>query len=164
MQQRYRGMMKKIFCMVWIVGLLAACGGGKAAPPEPAPAPTHVILDIEASEDINPDAEGRPSPVVLRIYELKSATVFNGTDFISLYEKDKNVLGGDLVRKDEVIVQPKEKKTIHFEASGDTRAIGIFAIFRKYDEGRWRAAVTVRPHDTMVATTVLIGGTAIGVK
>ena len=45
---------------------LAAC----ASPPPPPPKPTVIQATIETRPTSNPDARGRPSPVVLRFYEL----------------------------------------------------------------------------------------------
>ena len=118
--------------------------------PPPPPKPTHIIFEIEASGDLNPNPEGRPSPLALRIYELKSLSKFTKADFLALYEKDQSVLGGDLVRKEELILQPNEKKTLHIEPSDDTRVIGAFAAFRKYEQARWKASTNVRPHETTV--------------
>lgn len=99
-------MTHKIYA-VFLVMLLASCGlfsGG----PDPKPEPTHAILEIQASDGINPDIAGRASPVALRIYELKSLSGFNEADFLSIYDEDKTVLGGDLISKKEVVVKPNE--------------------------------------------------------
>ena len=140
-------MKTRTLCCILIVVLLAACG--KKAPPPP-PKPTHIIMEIEASGDLNPNADGRPSPLAVRFYELKSFSNFKKADFMALYEKDQSVLGGDLVQKHEVVLQPNEKKTLHFEPSDVTRVIGAFAAFRKYEQARWKAWTSVRPHETTV--------------
>lgn len=138
-------LMFRMLCLLWAASLLGACGG-KTPPP---PKPTHVILDIEASDNVNPNAEGKASPLVLRVYELKSSSDFKKADFITLYSNDKGVLGSELVQKQEIIVQPGEKKTVHFVASDDTRVIGVFAAFRSYEQSKWKGFVNVRPHETM---------------
>jgi type VI secretion system protein VasD len=145
--------------LVLIVVLLTACGG-KTPPP---PRPTHIILEIEASGDINPNSEGRACPVSLRFYELRSISDFKSADFMALYEKDKSVLGGDLVRKQEIILQPNERKTLHLEVSDDTRAIGGFAAFRKYERGGWKGFAGVLAHETTVVH-VRVGGTNLQMR
>jgi type VI secretion system protein VasD len=152
-------MFDRKLCFLLIVALVVSCGG-KAPPP---PKPTHIIVEMEASGDLNPNAEGRASPLTMRIYELKSISSFKRADFISLYEKDQGVLGGDLVQKHEVILQPGEKKTLHFEPSDDTKVIGAFAAFRKYEQARWKAMVNVRPHETTVVR-VSAGGTSLDMQ
>ena len=61
---------------------------------------------------VNPDARKRPSPVVLRVYELKSNALFESADFVSLFEKDQAVLGAELVSREEVILQPNDVKEL----------------------------------------------------
>ncbi len=148
-------MMNKMLCFIGMVLLLAACGG--KAPKIEAPGPPRVVLEIEASGNINPDPAGRPSPLTLRIYQLKSLSNFHNADFISLYRADQNVLGATLVRKQEVVVQPNEKKTIEMDVSDDTRAIGVFAAFRNYEQARWKASATVLSQGTTVVPLVIEG-------
>jgi type VI secretion system protein VasD len=139
---------KQFFILLALVqAMLVACGGQTPPPP---PKPTNVILEIEASPDVNPNPGGRPSPLALRIYELKSLSGFNSADFVSLYRKDEGVLGAELVRKHELIVQPNERKTLRIEVSSDTRAIGAFAVFRNYEQAQWRGTAGIRPHETTV--------------
>jgi type VI secretion system protein VasD len=152
-------MLARRLCLIMIVVLLTACGGKNPPPPKP----THIILEIEAAGDLNPNLEGRPSPLAIRFYELKSLSGFKKADFMALYEKDQGVLGGDLVQKQEVILQPNEKKTLHFEPSDDTRVIGAFAVFRKYEQARWKASVNVRPHETTVVH-VSVGNTSLDMQ
>ena len=136
----------KKWCLVVIAVLLAGCGA-KVPPPLP---PTQVVLDIQTFGDINPNSEGRPSPLVLRFYELKSLSSFKSADFISLYEKDKGLLGGDLIQKHEFVMQPNDKKTVRLVLQDDTVAIGGFAVFRNYQQARWRTSANVRPHQSSV--------------
>jgi type VI secretion system protein VasD len=137
---------RKLFLVV-IVALMISCGGKN---PPPAPKPTHVIMEIEASGNLNPNADGQPSPLLVKFYEMKSVSAFTKSDFMALYDKDQGTLGSELVQKKEVILQPNEKKTLHFEPSDDTRAIGAFAVFRNYEQARWKASVNVPPHQTTV--------------
>ena len=55
--------------------------------------PPKAVIRISSDPDINPDMNGRPSPIVLRIYALKSDDIFNNADFFALYENDASILG-----------------------------------------------------------------------
>ena len=136
----------RFFILLTASLLLISCGGQTPPPAKP----TIITLEIEASKDINLDAEGHASPLALRIYELKSFSVFNNIDFISLYKKDESVLGPDLVRKQEFILEPGQKKTVRFEASNDARALGAFAVLRDYEKAEWRGVAGIRPHENTV--------------
>ena len=73
--------------MACVVGVLAiaACA---TPPPPPPPVISEIQLTVVAGPDVNPDARKRASPVLVRIYALKSAAPFEAADFFSLFEKD----------------------------------------------------------------------------
>ena len=128
--------------------LVAACGAKETPPPPPIapPEPTSVMLEIETAGDINPNPMGRPSPLVLRIYQLKSPSGFEKADFMSLYEKEEAVLGRDLVKKEEIILKVNEKQTIPVEVEDDTNALGLMAVFRNYEQSQWKATAVIIRH------------------
>lgn len=119
-------------------------GCGKSAPvlppPPPPPVPKVLWVELQAAADVNPDGRGRPSPVVVRVYELKASAPFESADFLSLYDKDQSVLGGDLVARDEFTLSPGQSTTLRRVAS-DSRFLAVMAAFRDLDSGRWRAVV-----------------------
>jgi type VI secretion system protein VasD len=111
-----------------------------------APKPTQISGSIEASAQLNLDSRKRPSPVVLRVYELKTAAAFNGADFVSLFERDQAVLGADLVGREEVIVRPGDTLPIAAKTlAPDVRFIGVMAAFRELERAQWRSIVEVLP-------------------
>ena len=144
--------MKKGILLLCVTMLLVGCGlfKKKKAPPPPAPEPTRVVLEFEAAGDINPNIKGRPSPLHIRIYQLKSYAAFGKADFFSIYENDDGVLGRELVDKQEILLQPNEKRTVFFETDDDTQAIGLLGIFRDYEHAQWKAAAGIQPHKTAV--------------
>ena len=162
-------MMYRNVCLVVIILLLFGCGmfskkeKAPPAPPPPPPEPTRVVLEIEAAGDINPDLQGRPSPLILRIFQLKSDAAFNGADFFSLYEKDDSVLGSDLIRKEEITLKPNDKKTLFFEPSADARVVGVFGAFRNYGQAQWRASITVLPNK-FYQLHIYVSGTTINIR
>ena len=81
------------FMMLVAAGFLAGCQSVK----EVLELDTSAELHIAASEDINPDADRRPSPVVLHIFKLTDDRQFRRQDFLSLYENAEARLGKELV-------------------------------------------------------------------
>jgi type VI secretion system protein VasD len=108
------------------------------------------VLEFEATGDINPNPEGRASPLFLRIYKLKSYSVFENADFFSLYDKEDEILARDLVTKEEILLKPNEKRTVFFEAADDTGAVGLLGIFMDYENTQWKAVAGVQPNKTTV--------------
>jgi type VI secretion system protein VasD len=142
-------------------GALSGCGMlSKAPPAAPAPAaarPGALAINIAASAGINPNANNRPSPVVVRLYELKASAQFESADFLSLFDKDQATLGADVVTRDEFVLAPGEKKAIAKPLSADTKFIGVLAAFRDLERARWRAVAAVLPNKNNVIAINLDG-------
>jgi type VI secretion system protein VasD len=124
--------------------LLSACAG----PPKPA----SVTGTIQASAQINPSASKRPSPLLVRIYELKSAAGFNAADFMSLYQRDQAELAADLLAKEEFVLSPGETKTFAKTLAPDTRFLGVVAAYRDIEHAKWRTVVAVEPGQAQKVT------------
>lgn len=127
----------RLLVTVGVALAVAACAG--------APKPAQVAGTIEASAQINPSATKRPSPLLLRVYELKSDAAFNSADFMALYQRDKAELGADLLAKEEFMLAPGESKTFAKALAPDTRFLGVVAAYRDVEHARWRSIVAVRP-------------------
>lgn len=135
--------------------LLLACAD---TPEQPAPPPpTLVDIQINSAKLINPDADGKASPVVLRIYELREESGFVGADFFALFEKEQAVLAADLVRKQELVIRPGENKTLKIEPDTGTRLLGFFAAFRKLDNAGWRSLAVLTAHQNNAVVLKLDG-------
>jgi type VI secretion system protein VasD len=159
--------------LFFLTALLLGCFGGKDQPPPPPPAAplavapppiprTRVELRVEAAADVNPNAHGSGAPVVLRIYELKGLSSFNGADFFALYDKDQASLGGDLARKRELLLRPGEKQTLILEPEEGTAYFAALAAFRNLNSSRWRVSAPILPHQTNIYELKL-GGTQMSV-
>ena len=156
-------MMKKGLVLICVILMVAACNPFKKKKPPPPPEPTRVVLEFEAAGNINPNPEGRASPLVLRIYQLKSYSKFEDAEFFALYEQDDEVLGGELIHKEEIMLKPDEKRTVFYETTDDTRTIGIIGAFMDYEQSQWKAAAGVKKNKTNVIT-ISVNGTKLTVK
>jgi type VI secretion system protein VasD len=127
----------KLAGVLVLSGLVLGCAS--------APKPARIDGVIEASPALNPSINNRPSPLVLRVYELKSPTAFNGADFMSLYQRDQAELGADLMGKEEFTLQPGENRPVSKTLAVGARFIGVLAAYRDVDRAQWRAVVAVQP-------------------
>jgi type VI secretion system protein VasD len=134
------------------LGAISVCGCGKLKPkPEPAKAPLTIAaapnaavkapMTISTTADINPDANNRPSPIVVRIYQLKTDAAFTAADFFSLFDDDKKALGPELISRDEFVLGPAERRTIDVTVAAETRFVGAVAAFRDIRNAQWRVLV-----------------------
>jgi type VI secretion system protein VasD len=128
---------------VLILGLIALTGLSAGCAKLFGPKPTQAAVELHAASTLNPDDSGRPSPLRLRLYELKSVSAFNSADFNSLYQHDKEVLGGDLVVLEEIQVQPGMQKSFTRTLGPDSKFLAVLAPYRKIEQAGWRASIEV---------------------
>lgn len=94
---------------------------------------------LVAATDINLDSEGRPSPIVVRIYQLQSAVKFNNADFFSVYDDAAGVLGADLIAFDEFTLRPGQSIDYQAQFKPAAKFVGVIAAFRNINSAQWRA-------------------------
>lgn len=120
----------KIRPYAWLLlAVLAACSGSKV--------PGEVELMVTASLGLNPTpADGRPSPVVVSLYELASTSAF--ADFFQLAGDAPAVLGEDLLGQDAFNMRPGTSQEIVRRLDPETRFLGIVAADRAIERANWR--------------------------
>ncbi|MET0335398.1 MAG: type VI secretion system lipoprotein TssJ [Rhizobacter sp.] len=119
--------------------------------------PATLSATVVASAQVNPDARRRPSPVVVRVFELKAPTLFEQADFVSLFERDQATLAAELVSREEFVLRPGDSKPITKPLAPETKFIGVMAAFRELERARWRAVVPVAVGKKNVITIDLDG-------
>ncbi len=135
-------MLKKSLLSLWVAGsvfLVAGCSTINAI------VPPSTDITFHTAGDVNPDLSGRPSPVVVKVFELSSRTIFDTQDFFTLYESPEHVLGPDLIKKDELELQPDGNIEYKMELNKNARYVGVVVAYRDIDSARWRAVVEVEP-------------------
>lgn len=104
---------------------------------------TAISVDIIATTNLNPDLNSRPSPVVVRVYQLKTPGKFEAADFNSLYHNDTATLGSDLVKRDEYILRPGELQQFKNEPEKDANYLAVVAAFRNIDSAGWKSQIII---------------------
>jgi type VI secretion system protein VasD len=123
---------------------LSGCGMFGAKAPAPRQ-PVNVTGTLQAANDLNPSVSQRPSPLTLRIYELKSSVSFDQADFMTLYRSDQAALGADVLAREEITLQPGESKPYNKLLNAETRFIAVFGAYRNLEKSTWRAIAAVPP-------------------
>ena len=131
--------------LIIVLLMTAVISGCFSKDPPAAPAAPATIINAEvlASDVINPDGEGRPSPIVVRLYELKNLGTFNTVEFFPLYNEEAATLGDDLVYREEFSLMPGGKKLYTRTPAADTQYLAVIAAFRNIDQATWKAAVPI---------------------
>ena len=91
---------------------------------------TKLDLTLNGSDELNPDLNGRPSPIVLRLVELKHPVSFETADFFSLYQRPKEALSPDMVVLEELELRPGEQRKLKLSVQPGSRYVGVLAAYR----------------------------------
>ena len=101
-----------------------------------------IIFEVDA--DINPDEQGKASPLFIRMYELKAKKMMRKADFIEIYERDKEILGADLLSTHKLKrFKPGENRNEHFVLTKDTHYVALYAEFLEYNESKYKLIIPV---------------------
>ncbi|WP_080418450.1 type VI secretion system lipoprotein TssJ [Burkholderia ubonensis] len=133
---------------------------GCATPPRSLPATTFIL---NASPDLNPGGDGRPSPVVVRIYQLAARDDFDRAGFFDLYDHDKVVLGSAAVARTDIAIRPGEQLRFSRELDPKTHEVAVVAAYRDIDAAHWRAVADVSAPGTH-ALSVELGASAVAIS
>ncbi|WP_313378964.1 type VI secretion system lipoprotein TssJ [Achromobacter insolitus] len=115
--------------------MLAACSSTAKRVPVP------YAIELRADPKVNQNASGRPSPVQVTIYELKSASIFESRDFFTLQGDAHAALGAELLNVDQVILKPGETKVVQYPGNAEARVVGVVAAYRELEQSKWRLLV-----------------------
>lgn len=124
-----------------VLGAAALALGGCAAAPPPKPAAARAVLS--AAPNVNPDEAGRPSPIVVRVYELKQSDDFNNAGYFALMDHEQATLGSSLVHREEYELSPGETRTLSLEIPPEAQYIAVIAGYREIMSARWKALAPV---------------------
>jgi type VI secretion system protein VasD len=122
------------------LGAAAAAGCSSTPPPEP-PEPCDVqivTLSIYAADNINPNENGNPRPVVVRLYQLKNDVRMENATYDQILLQDKEVLGDDLAKVDEVEVFPNDLVEVKFERIKEASHLAGAAMFHSPKGNSWK--------------------------
>ncbi len=110
-----------------------------------ASAPKQRLLEggIYTSSDLNPDRNDRPSPVVLRVYQLNSKDDFVNADFFSLYDDAQALLSKALISVEERELLPGAHYEYDLELDPKTEYVGIVVAFKEIDKAKWHSVAQV---------------------
>jgi type VI secretion system protein VasD len=120
---------------VWFIALLlgatgAACGGAK--PKGECDKPEFMELTFAPENRLNPDREGNPRSVVVRIFQIKDADAFMQASFEQLWSGSGAPGGPVVAAPDELIVIPGKPETRRVARHPKATHVGITANFREH--------------------------------
>jgi type VI secretion system protein VasD len=131
---------RRIFTLICVCAAAVALASCKTVPIKPS-SEAKAKVALSAAADVNPDASGKPSPVVVRVYQLKGDAAFAGADFFALFDDEMKVLGPELIGREEYVLTPAEKRTVELTVPKTAKFVGVIAAFRDIRNAQWRVVV-----------------------
>ena len=144
---------------------VAGCSSSKSRVGSALDLDTNLKINFVVDSNINPDENKRASPLFVRLYELKSPTVFQKADFIDLYEHDAAVLGADFVNKQVLKpLSPGLNRTDNFVLKNGATTIGLYVEFSQYRGANYKISFPIVEHSlTKNEVTIKVSGTDISI-
>lgn len=146
-----------------VVSVVASCGGN---PPAPEPPTSPLAVSIVAGDDLNPDLDGRPSSVTLVLVQLRSAEAFARADYFAVFDAANASLAGEVVNREQLTLQPGEKRTLVVQLAPEARYLGVAAAYRDIERATWLAVAPLgdaaarrKPEATIRAASAAVSAT-----
>ncbi len=98
-----------------------------------------VLVDLTSDAELNPDRKGVPLPVVVRVYQLNDKGAFESATFNQIWKNDEGILGGTLLTRNELILNPASKSKVELDRHEQAKYVGVVAVFRNPVDRKWRA-------------------------
>ncbi|HET8939695.1 MAG TPA: type VI secretion system lipoprotein TssJ [Polyangiales bacterium] len=116
------------------VSLVVGCAGTVPT----CKVPTAVEVEIETSDRLNADAEGRSLPTLVRLYQLKDLSAFQMAEFADIWQNAKETLGATLLAVKELTTYPGQVVVERIERDEKADYLVGVGIFRSPIGSTWR--------------------------
>lgn len=131
-------------CCIVFVALVSGCSSSKSRVGGVLNLDTDLKLTFLVDGNVNPDHNTESSPVIVRLYELNSVSVFEKADFVDMYERDQQILGRDLIGKQVFRpMVPGEAREENLVLSQGTTHVALYAEFSQYRGSTYKAVIPV---------------------
>lgn len=134
---------------------VSGCGAGQIVEKVFAPDPTSITVSIVAAEDLNPNRDGRPSPLRYHFFELESVAALASSDFFSLFERPDDTLGAAMLTKDTYTIRPGETQLVSRNTNERTKFVGLVAGYQSTGDSTWRVHAPVIANSANAITFAL---------
>jgi type VI secretion system protein VasD len=143
----------KLFALGAVLLTLASCTSVNTKVGGLLDLDTDLKLSFIVEKNVNPDDSKVSSPVIVRMYELKSTKAFDNANFIDLYERDSEILGKTMITEQALKpIQPNEDSTAKFVLSKGTKYIGLYAEFLQYEDAKYKVIIPVAETNVVSST------------
>ena len=118
--------------------------------------PRTIQVNLHAGDNLNVDENGHSLALVTKIYKLRQNAAFQQTSYETFLnpQKEKEILGADLLEVKEIILIPGQRFHVEEKVSREAYFIGVVALFRSPASQRWRATF---PAEDAEKTGITVG-------
>jgi len=118
---------------------LGATCGPQAPVEPPKPCDVQIVtLNIYASDNINPNENGNPRPVVLQLYQLKNEVRLENATYDQILLHAKETLADDMLKVDELSIFPNDLVEVKFERIKEASTLAGVALFHGPKGSSWK--------------------------
>ena len=125
-----------------------------------------VSLTVAGDKVINSSESESSLPVRLRLYQLSDLTKFQDATFRELWKMDKQTLAESYISSQEFTVAPDSKAKLKFDRQEKANYIGVVALFRHPELGKWRASqkISSQAASLISSMSVTVNGNSVRIK
>lgn len=127
-----------------IIVLLHALLAGCQTTREVLDLETSIQLNFSVSHQVNPDEDGRPSPLSVSMVLLSDNKQFEQADFIRLFQDSEATLAGDLLSQQtfrELV--PGETRKASIILSDKVKYVGLIAAYSQYNKAATKLVLPI---------------------
>ncbi len=124
--------------------LLIGCMRTEVGVPKVEPEIANYHITVVATREANINAEGKPVPLKINVFNLRSDTGFMNADFFALHNRPTEVLGNNLLSSEQLFLLPGgEAVNISGEKNGERYYVGITGEFQNLNNKTWRIIIPI---------------------
>jgi type VI secretion system VasD/TssJ family lipoprotein len=119
---------------------------------------------LSSADFLNPDRNGKPLSLVVRLYQLSGKDKFEQATYQALLKGDHKVLEGELLTKSEITLHPNSQEVVRIDPRKETQYIGVMAMFRDPQSQQWRRTIPIRDVTAHALDVAFEGNSISGVS
>ena len=100
-------------------------------------------VNLSSVNYLNPDVNGRASPVMVTVYQLKTPYAFKQATFDQLINNSGALLGTSLLDKQTIAVKPNTNQQLSIALANQTLYVGVVAAYRNITHATWHQIVRI---------------------
>ena len=132
---------------------ISGCSVMNLVPPDP----TILKLTIVADQAVNPMANQLSAPIQIRLYILRTQSLFTTTDPQTILQKEATLFGSDLLDKRVYVLAPGAKEVAEIKLPPEAYFVGVIGAFREIDFSKGQRLIRIVPQKVNIIQLVAKG-------